>query len=70
MYTEDSFNIEFVITGKTDGRWVVQAFDRNRKKIGSPIKCDTPSEAWVIYMMLNGYSYREPIELLEKTEAA
>lgn len=66
----EKFNIKYVITGREDGRWVVKAFDRNETQIGVTLTVSTPSEAWKIYMLLNGYGYVEPFEMLEKTEAA
>lgn len=64
----EAFNIKYEIIGREDGRWVVRAFDRNNKAIGNQVIVQTPSEAWKIYMLLNGYAYIEPTELTEDTQ--
>jgi hypothetical protein len=53
----EPFNIAYVITGKHDGRWTIQAIDSNYALLGISITVATPTDAWKIYMMLNGYSY-------------
>lgn len=59
----EAFNIRYDIIGREDGRWTIQAFDRNDKKLGVKITCNTPGDCWKIWLMLNGYSY----EVLEST---
>jgi hypothetical protein len=64
----DTFVIKYVITGQEDGRWIIQAFDRNDKPISSRIECSTPDDAWRIWLLLNGYSYVEPVEIAARRE--
>jgi hypothetical protein len=61
-------NIWFKIIGKEDGRWVVQAYDRNDQPTSTRLIVKTPDEAWKIFMALNGYHYSEPFEI--ETEKA
>ncbi len=71
MDAKEAFNIKYVITGREDGRWIVRAYDRNEKQIGVTLTVSTPSEAWKIYMLLNGYHYCDPINILSgEREAA
>lgn len=65
---DTEINIEFRITGKRDGSWAIQAFNSNGDPIGKYILVKTPSEAWKIYMLLNGYAYTEPVEMIEDTQ--
>lgn len=66
MEIREGINIEYRIIGRVDGRWVVRAFDRRQRQIGTEIIVNTPSEAWKIFMMLNGYSHEEPVRILER----
>lgn len=67
---DESFNVRFEIIGQEDGRWVVKSFDRNNQPLGATIIVNTPSEAWKIFMVLNGYSEMEPDQILQKMEKA
>lgn len=70
MKAKEAFNIEYRITGREDGRWIIQAFDRNDRPIGTRLVVKTPDEAWKIWMMMNGYYYSEPFELLPEEKAS
>jgi hypothetical protein len=64
----EDFYIYYEIVGRVDGRWVVRAYDQKHKQIGTEVTVNTPSEAWRIFMLLNGYSTAEPTEILERME--
>jgi hypothetical protein len=64
------FNIKYEIIGRVDGRWVVRAFDSKHQPLGTEVTVDTPTDAWRIFMLLNGYSDAEPTEILERMEYA
>jgi hypothetical protein len=67
---KESFNIMYEITGKEDGRWTIQAFDRKRKPLGAKITVSSVEEAWRNWLMLNGYSDLEPTQILEQMNKA
>jgi hypothetical protein len=48
-------NIRYEIIGRTDGRWTLQAFDRNDQPISATITCGTTKTAMRVWLMLNGY---------------
>jgi hypothetical protein len=63
------FNIRYEIVGRVDGRWSIEAFNRQDKKIGLTILVNTVTDAFRIFLLLNGYSYNQPVpELDDKTE--
>jgi hypothetical protein len=63
------FNIRYEIVGLVDGRWSIEAFNRQDKKIGLTILVNTVTDAFRIFLLLNGYSYNQPVpELDDKTE--
>lgn len=66
----ERFNVRYEIIGREDGRWIVKAFDRNNNQLGVSISVNTPSDAWKIYMLLNGYHYSDPVQLVQEKVSA
>jgi len=64
------FNIQYIITGTEDGRWVCEARDRYERPIGNRVVVSTPSEAWRILMLLNGYATEPTQEINVPSELA
>lgn len=63
--------IVYKIVGKVDGRWTVYAYDNRGKLLGIGVEVASPSEAWRVWMMLNGYSDAEPtMEIFEHRRTA
>ena len=60
------YAIKYEIIGRRDGRWVVRAIDSNGKQIGLSIYVQTPSEAWKIWCVLNGYSDDGPTTEIDR----
>jgi hypothetical protein len=61
---KESFNIKYVITGREDGRWTIQAYDRKNKPLGCKVHANTINEIWEKWMILNGYSHLPPTAIL------
>jgi hypothetical protein len=59
------FNIKYIVTGRVDGRWMIQAFDSSDKPISASISCSSVKDTMRIWLMLNGYYTPKPIEDLE-----
>jgi hypothetical protein len=70
MKWKEPFNIRYEIIGREDGRWIIKAFDRNDRPLGTQISVSTPKEAWRIFMVLNGYGFDEVTEVIEVKEAS
>lgn len=47
--------ITYVIQGRTDGRWVIRAFDNKGRRLGVEVTVESTKEAWRVLWMLNGY---------------
>lgn len=47
--------ITYIVQGRSDGRWIVRAFDAKGRKIGVEITVESTKEAWRVLWMLNGY---------------
>jgi len=60
--------IQYLITGQQDGRWIVQAYTSGGETLGGRVEVKTPSEAWKIFMVLNGYSCEEPFDADDLTQ--
>lgn len=63
MEAREAFNIRYDIIGRVDGRWVIQAFDRNDQPLTERMVTDTPDEAFRLWFFLNGYGSEEPVEI-------
>lgn len=68
MSIREGINIRYELVGRVDGRWVIQAFDRNDRKLGAMVTVNTPNEAWKVWMLLNGYGTGETEEITQVTK--
>lgn len=46
--------IKYVMMGREDGSWTIQAFDQYNRRIGIRIECRTQQEMWDKWHLLGG----------------
>ncbi len=68
MENDDAVMIEYKITGREDGRWLIESFDKNGKSFGGKIYCKDSHHAWEIWAVLNGQSHLVPEEQIKMNE--
>jgi Fe-S cluster biosynthesis and repair protein YggX len=65
---DEAVIVEYKITGREDGRWLIESFDREGKPLGGKIFCNDSNHAWEIWAVLNGQSHLVPKEQIAMNE--